>query len=53
MNDQLWANCCLGVVCLGWPGLWAFVAWNVARHGVRGWARQIVYRLKTFQPPEG
>lgn len=52
MTDQLIANCCLGWVCLGWPALWAYVAWNVAHHGGRGWLHLIVGRLKSYGPVE-
>lgn len=48
MTEQITANCCLGVVCLAWPALWAFVAFNLGKHGALGWWRLIVLRLKAF-----
>jgi hypothetical protein len=46
------ANCFLALLCCGWPGLCAFVAFNLGRHGASGWWRQIVYRLKAFGAQE-
>jgi hypothetical protein len=50
--DELTAQFCLAFVCCGWPLLWAFVAFNVGRHGPRGALRQLVIRMKRFGPPE-
>jgi hypothetical protein len=51
-NDQITANLCLLTVCCGWPGLCAFLAFNVGRHGLRGWLHSLVIRAKQFGPPE-
>lgn len=51
-NEQITANLCLLTVCCGWPGLCAFLAFNVGRHGLRGWLRNLVIRAKQFGPPE-
>ena len=52
MSDQLTAQCCLGFICIGWPAVWAWAAWNIRGHGLRGWARLIVTRAKNFGPSE-
>lgn len=53
MTETFTANLCLLLTCCVWPSLWAFVAFNVGRHGARGWARQVVIRMKQFGYQEG
>lgn len=48
MTENLTANLCLVWTCVGWPALWAFVFFNVGRHGLRGWARGLMTRAKTW-----
>jgi len=48
MTEQTTANLCLTAICCLWPGLWAFVAFNVGRHGLRGWWRILLARAKAF-----
>lgn len=52
MTDNVISSCCLGIICIGWPALWAFVAVNVTRYGWLGWYRRSLERAKASLPPE-
>lgn len=36
MNDQFTPYICVLTVCGLWPGLWAFAAYHIGRHGFKG-----------------
>jgi hypothetical protein len=48
LTERTIADACLLSICCLWPGIWAVVAFNVGRHGGRGWLRLIVARLKLW-----
>lgn len=52
MSNELTSYCCLGLICVGWPALWAFVAVNVTRYGLGGWVRRSIEHAKASLPAE-
>lgn len=36
MSEQILPQLCVLSVCCLWPGLWAFAAYHIGRHGFNG-----------------